>query len=174
MAFVTRNAAMVNCYRRGERVEWANPDRQEGRQKTNDDINVIRMLGPTDGLATDWTEDETLRAQMVQGRKADDIPQTDFELYQSCLEETLEAPDEVWSIDTPGKKPLRLYHFLRYYPEEQPGVWYIIVARETDEDDQIELLDAFPTLDSELVERYRHGRQEVGATESHSQSRVVH
>ncbi len=162
LAFSTRNAAMVNTYRKGERVQLVK-DETDGKAE-----------GPTDGLADEWTEDETIRAQLGQERSSNDIPPTEFALYQGCLEETLETPDEVWSVPMSGRYSARLFHFIRYYPDESEGIWYLVVAREMDEE-QIEILDAFPTRDSALVQQYRKGDQEVGAVDTTaSQSRVVH
>jgi hypothetical protein len=128
-----------------------------------------------DRLADAWTEDETFLAQMNQKRSVDDIPPEEFELFQSCLEETLETPDEVWSLEMTDPEGVHLYHFIREYPAEKPGYWYVIVARETEEEEQIEILDAFPTRDISLVDRYRRGSQEVGeSTDTRPASRLVH
>jgi hypothetical protein len=68
-----------------------------------------------------------------------------------------------------------MYHFIRHYPNEHPEVWYVVVARETEDEEQIEILDAFPTRDPKLVERYRRGEQEIGNLDATSAaSRVVH
>ncbi len=168
LAFPTKNAAMVNHYRRGERVEWVKPPAQPNRIAPN----TQESAPATDGLADSWTDAETLRAEVNQFRREDDIPESEFPLYESCLEETLEAPDELWTIES--EEEFRVYHFIRYYPEEQPGSWFVIVARETDDPEQLEILDSFPTKDSELVERFRHGRQELGEKDNTSPSRLVH
>lgn len=129
---------------------------------------------PTDKLADAWTEDETLRAELTSERRSDDIPAEEFNLYQSCLEQTLESPDEVWSMSIRDRSQLKLYHFIRHYPDERPGIWYVIAARETENEEQIEILDAFPTRDADLVDRYRRGSQEVGTLDARPMARVVH
>ena len=173
LAFATRNAAMVGQYRRGERVEWDRKAKDKG-----DGENESEPAFPTDGLAEQWTPDETFRAEVTRDRRADDVPVEEFGLYDSCLEETLENPNEVWSAETTIDKlddTVVLHHFIRYYPNEKPGVWYVIVAREIPEDNQLEILDAFPTRDSALVNRFRTGTQEVGEQEySQKPARVVH
>lgn len=195
LAFPTRNAAMVNHYRRGERVEWQRPRQQadpasEAARETVSSLEPENVGEPTDEaladaaaegassdrLADEWTEGETYLAQVSQERSPDDIPAEEFELYQGCLEEALQEPDEVWSLQVGGEDALRLYHFIRFYPEEGSGVWYVIVARETDEEEQIEIMDAFPTRDASLVDRYRRGEREVGGDEVEVRpvTRVVH
>lgn len=180
LAFPTGNAAMVNHYRRGERVEWVKKTKAEGKNAEAPALAV--PAEPTDGLADAWTETETLRAEINQNRRDDDIPSSEFELYKDCLEETLEGPDELWTLGRPesedspddaGDAP-RVWHFIRYYGDEKPGVWYVIVARETEDEEQLEILDSFPTRDSELVQRFRRGTQELGRREAASPSQLVH
>lgn len=209
IAFPTRNEAMVAHYRRGERVQWSKPARQEtarieqqeasGADPATADKVMMTPSGPRliDGLADSWTEDETRRAQQIQRRRSDDIPSEEFEEYHSCLEETLEGPNEVWTIQLDEDESqdsssaagqdsrnsgesadpveqLKIYHFIRRYPTDRKGYWYVIVARETENEEEIEILDAFPTRDGDLVESYRRGVQEVGQSEQSSQSRLVH
>ncbi len=177
LAFTTRNAAMVDFYRRGERMQWEPKKSKAAPSKFNSTDHAAQpaeVTGPTDGLADAWTEEETLRAQMTQGRRTDDIPLENFSEYESCVEETLETPDEVWTMEAGGDAPVRLYHFIRKYKDEKPGYWFVIVARETDEEDQIEILDSFPTHDSVLVDRYRQGNQEIGSSDIQAPSRMVH
>jgi hypothetical protein len=188
MAFTTRNQSMVASYRRGERMQWekakgskggktraGQPDELAEDPSHADEAPDAHDADLSDRLADAWTEDETFLAQVNQERRADDISPSEFELYQSCLEETLETPDEVWSLEMTDPEGIRLYHFIREYPNERPGYWYVIVARETDNEEQIEILDAFPTRDSSLVDRYRRGTQEVGETDdARAVSRMVH
>ena len=203
LAFPTKNAAMVNHYRRGERVQWSKlagqgqANKKKGKRSASEIERALATESAAkaeaeaaseeaapelrhDRLAPAWTEDETFIAQMNQERSPGDIKPDDYGLYQSCLEETLEEPDEVWGIRmgqaAEGVPPPCIYHFIRHYPEESPGIWYIIIARETEDDEeQIEIMDAFPTRDAGLVERYRRGELEVGQISSRTTAaRVVH
>jgi hypothetical protein len=185
LAFPTRNAAVVHAYRRGERVELGAPAKEKDKAKRRKADAAAEAPeaadgaagepGASDRLGTAWTEDETFLAQVNQERSEDDIPPEDFESSQGCIEETLEVPDEVWSVKT--NEGMLIYHFIRQYPADESGLghWYVIVARETEEEEQIEILDAFPTRDAVLVDRYRRGSQQVGETqEERPVSRVVH
>ena len=176
LAFSTRDESLVNLYRKGERLK------RDQKYSVNGSSSEMMSQAPTDssrpmlvdGLADAWTPEETIRAQLSQQRRPDDIPQKEYEYYQSCLEETLQTPDEVWSTQIKGQHGLKLYYFIKFYPGEDPSIWYIILARDTDDQEQIEILDAFPTRDSLLVENYRTGTQEVGAMDLHAASRMVH
>jgi hypothetical protein len=196
IAFPTSSEGLVDYYRKGERVPPG--ALKKGSQEKG---KAGKESAPTsggeplmDGLADGWTEEESFRAQLIQKRSENDIPPSEFELYQGCIEETLEAPDEVWALDmtddgrvvgagaapSPEEEDLdavettRVYHFIRRYAQDPPEMWYVIVARETEDEDQIELLDAFPTRDPELVARHRRGTQEIGGRDQAQASRMVH
>ncbi|MEK7690901.1 MAG: PBECR2 nuclease fold domain-containing protein [Bdellovibrionota bacterium] len=177
LAFTTKNSAMVDHYRRGasvdpEEVRQARTAREaeEGKAEPETENAEKRPVAQTDRLADPWTEDETMYVQTAQERSATDIQPEAFDQYQACLEKTLEDPNEVWSN---GATP-KLLHFLKCFEEAAEKHWYVIVARETEEDDQIEIIDAFPTRDHALVDRYRKGKMEVGETNEQSVSRLVH
>lgn len=194
LAFPTRNAAMVNTYRKGERVTLVQkrPKRQSSASEEESDaasasppatVGTLPLPEgdglPSDRLAESWTEEETYLAQLGRKRKRDDIQANDFGLYEGCLEETLEEPDEVWSARTEGKSRRRLFHFIRHYPQSSPSHWYVIVARQTEDEDHIEILEAFPTRDHSLMQRYRKGAREKGGdgwspSSSSSSSQMVH
>ena len=149
----------------------------------------------SDGLADSWTHEETLRAQMRLMRSKKDIPESRFEEFEASIGQTLEAPDEVWSsalapayaaedADTAdvfeegeeetGESHLRLYRFIKAYADEKPPYWYVVIARDTQEEGQIEVLDSFPTNDIKVVESLRVGTHEFGENEPAAYSRLVH
>jgi hypothetical protein len=169
LAFPTRSVEMVNHYRKGEKLIKKN--------KASDHSVVAveeKTANPVDRLAEEWTEDETFRAQFNQERSEDDIQFQEYGKYQNFLEETLETPDEVWSLSVQMGGALKLYHFIKYYPDQNNGIWFLVVARETENEEEIELLDAFPTRNLNLVEHYRTGKLEVETRETQSISRIVH
>jgi hypothetical protein len=194
LAFPTRNQALVDHYRRGERVQWARPkgpkaakaavekgeahkgERHMVEEAVEGEEAAEESAPKLDGLAEAWTEEETLRAQLIRGRSPEDVPPEQYERYQAYLEETLETPDEVWTtpLDSGNSEKGSLYHFIREYAEEKPEIWYVVVARDTDDENQIEILDAFPTRDPALVDRHRRGTREVGEEEPQQPSRLVH
>jgi hypothetical protein len=129
-----------------------------------------------------WIEDEIYRVQLVYECSDDDIPLEQFVEYQECFELTLDESDEIWSYLVIGDKigQTKIYHFIKRFQGEEDGAerstWFIIMAKETEDAEQIEILDAFPTQDPALVDRHRHGKQETG---SHGQAnatavRLVH
>jgi hypothetical protein len=175
LAFSTKNAALVAHYRQGERVQWSKPKKGPEGQTERDANHLQPGSGPVmDGLAEAWTEDELRRASANQSRKASDIQESEFDKYQGCMEKTLEEPHELWIANPEDEGAMRIYHFIRFYTDEDPGIWFVIVARETEDEEQIEILDAFPTRDAAMVDRYRQGTQEIGSPQNPTTSRLVH
>ncbi len=165
VAFPTRDPMLVDFFRRGKKLETV----ENAPSVASNELQASN----TDGLADSWTEDETIRAQLGQDRKEDDILPEEYELYQGCMDATLQTPDEVWSIVLFEEDERHLYHFIKYFPGEEGNIWYLVIARETEDREQIEILEAFPTRDTTLVKRYRAGKQEYGSNDN-SEHRVIH
>lgn len=204
LAFVTANPAMAEHYRRGERVEWtsskAGVNATTAPQSSEDEAEGEETPGaPYDGLADSWTAEESLRAELMNLRQGTDIQEKDFDLYQSCVEPTLEEPDEVWTFEpSEGQKSAgvllsagnvkvaeerKIYHFVKRFEEEDGSeYWYVIIAQQSedqttisDEEEQIEVLEAFPTRDAHIVEHCRRGQEELsGHKLETSNQRTVH
>jgi hypothetical protein len=109
----------------------------------------------------------------VKSRKSDDIAPEDFGFYQKCLEETLQQPNELWSYQPKSAK--RIYHFIKRYEHDQT-FWYVVIAKDTADETQIEIIDVFPTRDQDLVQMCRHGKKETfgdAAAQSEAESSVL-
>ena len=153
LAFVTNNPTLVDYYRCGEKLP---PEKNiVSKSSTSPPESAL------DRLADSWTDGDTLEAQLHLYRTKEDVPESDFSLYNKCLAETLQSPDEVWNWQSQDQVGPCLYHFLRYYPDEVQPIWYIVIARDANEE-QVEIINAFPTKDLSLVDRYRCGVQEMG------------
>lgn len=160
IAFVTGDRQLVDVFRKGEqmKVEYKNPKQSDTRMDNQPIVIEKEVPGGQDGLAEPWTESDSVRVSIVSSRKPEDIPVEDFAFYQKCLEETLQEPTELWSYTSKSSK--RVYHFIREY-EHDVNYWYVVMARDTADETQIEIIDAFPTKDKNLVAMCRHGKKEV-------------
>jgi len=201
LSFVTRSETLVDHFRKGEPVEISPVEeassatlRKSGSdQRPHQGRPSLRGTDATsesrtDGLADSWTVEESVRAHWAKLRPANDIPSGQFETFENCIEETLGAPDEVWSLQLTevnvggARSPTRsgtntqkrLFHFIKKFDSEKPSHWYIVIARETAKDDQIEILHHFPTKSSKLVEKARAGALEYGQDELPVVNRMVH
>lgn len=182
LAFPTRSEAMVQYYRNGEPYTRRQAKSQKNFEAESEGTDEPPSNPATDRLGAPWTEDETYRAQLVYERSDDDIPVEEFDGYQECLEPTLDDPDEIWSYFASGDRSSggKIYHFIKRFQTEgeegsERSTWFIVMAKESEESEQIEILDAFPTRDPSLVDRHRYGKQETGTPgQAGAAARLVH
>ncbi len=117
----------------------------------------------SDHLAQNWTENESLLAELVQPRTKGDIPFTDFSKYEPCIEQTLGKPDEVWTeAFESGAGTTRTYSFMKAFvnSDTQESFGYIVITRETLTEDELEIIEAMPTRDPDYLATFRRGRQD--------------
>jgi len=157
IAFVTSDRHLVDVFRKGEKLKVI---QKKTENEIAEEATALEENSPDgeDGLAEPWTESDSVRVSIIGSRKPNDIPVEDFCFYQKCLEETLQEPTELWSYTAKSSK--RVYHFIREY-EHDSNYWYVVMAKDTIDETQIEIIDAFPTKDKSLVEMCRHGKKEV-------------
>lgn len=156
--FPTREADMVEHFRRGEQVydrgyEQSRPAALEGD-----------ALADGDPLAMG------LYLSMLKLRSDKDVPEADFQKFADLREDTIENADEIWrKTDMDGNV---LVSFLREYPEHEiPELTYVAIAQEDPDSNVHALLFSFPTVDKTLLDRYRQGEnlqaEEVVQESSH-------
>lgn len=169
LAFVSSDRNLVDVFRRGDQMKVV---KEGSRIEAPEEEGVTELARDeqqgSDRLAEPWTEADSVRAMIVRSRKVQDIPPEDFGFYQKCLEETLQKPNELWSYQPKSAK--RVYHFIKHYDHDEP-YWYVVIAKDTADETQIEIIDVFPTRDPELVGMCRHGKKEVlGSSGSESRA----
>jgi hypothetical protein len=93
---------------------------------------------------------------MLTLRSSKDVPEADFHSLEHLREGTIEDADEIWrSNDLDGNT---LVTFIKYYPDEGTrDVHYVVVTIEDTASSSHALLFSFPSIDSGLIDRYRHG-----------------
>lgn len=186
VGFPTRSRETLSKYRVGEKIERVIQEPDEDSKNAAS----LRSDGETsgegeasDGLAQPWTPEELFISNLARERSFDDIPQGAFGEFTHMAESTLENPDELWVLQLPDSQAAALFHFIKRFEGESQPVWYVIVARETENDEEIEVLEAFPTKDPHFVTRYRQGERQGGSRSSasgsgdgtpSSESRIVH
>ena len=151
LAFTTNDRYLIDAFRKGEKLKMI-------RKNSLDETPAEARDPGENRLAEPWSESDSIQAQILRARKEEDISTQDFSFYQNCLEETLQEPSELWSYLPKTTK--RFYHFIRHYTHDQ-DYWYVVMAKDTEYETQIEIVDAFPTNDEGLIQLCRHGRKEV-------------
>ncbi|MEZ0393182.1 MAG: PBECR2 nuclease fold domain-containing protein [Pseudobdellovibrionaceae bacterium] len=157
--FVTMDLQLVQRYRRGDLV-YDRAFEEVGFGALEGD-----SLGEGDPMAIG------LFLSMLKLRSENDVS---FEQFQSigleCREETIESADEIWrSNDLHGNT---LVTFIKEFPDhEVKDLSYVAVTQEDSTNGVHSLLFSFPSTDSNLLDRYRHGENlqadEVSQESSH-------
>lgn len=157
--FVTHDLETVARYRRGALV-YDRAFEEVGFGAIEGD-----SLGDGDPMAMG------LFLSMLKLRSENDVPFDQFqEIGAECREETIENADEIWrSNDLHGNT---LVTFIKEFPDHEiKDLIYIAVTQEDTSSSVHSLLFSFPTKDSSLADRYRHGEnlqaEEVSQESSH-------
>jgi hypothetical protein len=169
MAFPTKSKALVARFRKGLQVEWETA--ADGAKSEVGDETA------TDGLASAWSQSETIRAEIHTTRDgSSDIPSEEFGLYENLLEKTLEAPDELWVQESEDDGEPDRYHFIRYFPDEDGGpMHYIVIAQESENTESLEVIEQIPTRNPAVAKQFRKGKQEIVVEdEEDSGTRTIH
>lgn len=147
--FPTRDESLVEKFRTGSVIF---------------DISRVGLLpGAAEGDALSEGEELAvgLYQAMLKVRSDKDIPEERFQEFIDFREETIEDADEIWrSTDLQGNV---LVSFIKECPEVEiegfsgEELYYIVVTVEEESSQTHALLFSFPTVDGQLVDRYRHG-----------------
>jgi hypothetical protein len=142
--FPTRDAELVQKYRRGEMIY----------DRSLRDVPIGAMEG--DALSEGEDLAVGLYQSMLKVRAGNDISEDDFPDHFIYREEALEDADEIWrSADSLGNV---LVTFIKeHHDGDVEDFHYLVVTLEDSVSNSHALLFSFPTRDKSLVERYRHG-----------------
>lgn len=156
--FPSRDLALVDRFRRGNLIYDRVKKEVENGAVEGD------ALSEGDDLAVG------LYRAMLTLRSEKDLKEEEFKKYEQLREATIEEADEIWrSVDLAGNI---LVTFIKDFPDEsQTDLHYIVVTIEDTPSSSHALLFSFPTVDANLIDRYRHGEnlqaEEVTQEASH-------
>lgn len=142
--FPTKDEELVEKYRNSELVY--------------DRVLKEVELGSIEGDALSEGDDLAvgLYRAMMKVRSSHDVPEEKFKAYEQHREDCIEDADEIWrNTDLSGNI---LVSFIKDFgDEDQKDLKYIVVTIEDPASSSHALLFSFPTIDENLVDRYRHG-----------------
>lgn len=157
--FVTKHLDLVEKYRRGDLVY----------DRAYEEVGFGMIDG--DSLSEGDPLAMGLFIAMLKVRNEKDIKYEKFrEIGNQAREETIESADEIWrSTDMNGNQ---LVTFIKEFTDHEiHDLHYLAITQEDPGTQMHSLLFSFPTSDSSLVDRYRHGEnlqaEEVSQESSH-------
>lgn len=157
--FVTQDLDLIQLYRKGDLVY----------DRAFEEVGFGAIEG--DGLSDGDPMAMGLFLSMLKLRSESDLPFDQFQqLGAECREDTIENADEIWrSTDMKGNT---LVTFIKDFADHEiKELHYVAVTQEDLSSNVHTLLFSFPTTDSQLLDRYRHGENlhadEISQESSH-------
>ena len=122
------------------------------------------VIDETQGLIFDNEDDlyehfrpqiDALEKEFFGARSAEDIGDERFSEYEELLQEVLDDPDEIWE-DAETIYGFKVRAYVGHYLADNEAVYYVALAYATGDVPSFVYLH-FPSLDVELVDRFRRG-----------------
>lgn len=97
----------------------------------------------------------SLEKEYFTNRRNDDILDSEFSRYEELLNQVLDDPDEIWE-DATSIHGFNVLTYVGHYTSGEEQVYYVALAYATEEVPSFIYLH-FPSLDIDLVDRFRRG-----------------
>ncbi len=177
LATRTNSKALINEFRNGEDVaEWFHNDQESSAQMME---STERDFSGSYDSDEETPEDEDMiflqlleskkskiLADVLMKRKDNDIPFEDYSGYESCFQETLDLPDEVFEHkDNEGDK---LFYYIKSFStgvRADENFYYIVICLKKNSDStttNVYPILALPTIDMEMCQEFRAGTRLAG------------
>ena len=171
----TNSKALINEFRGGEELR----DFDDIKKEVEASVTESSDYYESEEAPADMEDDEDMifmqlleskkskvLADILIKRKDSDIPFEDYSGYESCFQETLDLPDEVFEYkDNEGDK---IFSYIKTFTMGQkPGesFFYIVICLKRNSDStttNIYPILALPTIDMEMCQEFRAGTRLTG------------
>jgi len=141
--FPTLDERLVNAYRRGEQI-YNSLTSEQGEDLSPSQITDV------DDYPSKLYED------LVANRSEEDIDPDEFNTYQGFVQATLDHPHEVWRDADEFGEGYVIY--IAHFENDGERFAYIVLTTDEDHEEPDKVLFALPTLDEQLVNRIRVGK----------------
>ena len=177
LALKTKSQALLTEFRYGVSVteNWSvdESDAPEDRP-----LNIPKKEMRQDDLGDEMEDEDMVFIQLLESKKSkiladvlmkskgNDIPFEDYSGYESCFEETLESPDEVFEKkDNEGDMIFTYIKAFSKGTRREDSFFYIVTClkRDTDRENvNVYPILALPTIDMEMCQEFRTGTRLSG------------
>lgn len=171
LATKTKSQALITEFRYGEMVtDWKRSEEEEDQEISveleedeviveddhdeNEDMIFIQLLE---------SKKSNLLAEILMNRKDDDIPFEDYTGYESCFQETLDTPDEVF--EKKDKEGDVIFTYIKAFSRGHETFYYIVTCLKRimeGENVNVYPILALPTIDMEMCQEFRGGTRLSG------------
>ncbi|MEA9358126.1 hypothetical protein SHI21_17970 [Bacteriovorax sp. PP10] len=170
LATRTKSQALITEFRYGELVmDWARTEVEEDEEISveleADEVNVDEHDEDEDMIFIQLLESKksNLLAEILMNRKDDDIPFEDYTGYESCFQETLDSPDEVF--EKKDKEGDMIFTYIKAFSRGRETFYYIVTCLKRimeAENVNVYPILALPTIDMEMCQEFRGGTRLSG------------
>jgi hypothetical protein len=148
LSFPTRDKKLVEEFRRGEKLELADPVEESAAAEPEVSPHLNEDFLAKQGNA--------IEEEMLRHRGPKDIPKAEFDDYAHLMEQTIENPDEVWELQDAGDANT----LLTLISQQEENLHYVVICtydQKQENQESWRVIYNFPTNDPSLVQRYRRG-----------------
>jgi hypothetical protein len=170
LATRTKSQALITEFRYGELVmDWTRTEVEEDEEISveleADEVNMDEENEDEDMIFIQLLESKksNLLAEILMNRKDDDIPFEDYTGYESCFQETLDSPDEVF--EKKDKEGDVIFTYIKAFSRGRETFYYIVTCLKRimeGENVNVYPILALPTIDMEMCQEFRGGTRLSG------------
>lgn len=170
LATRTKSQALITEFRYGELVmDWGRTEVEEDEEISveleADEVNVDEQDEDEDMIFIQLLESKksNLLAEILMHRKDEDIPFEDYSGYESCFQETLDTPDEVF--EKKDKEGDVIFTYIKAFSRGRETFYYIVTCLKRimeGENVNVYPILALPTTDMEMCQEFRGGTRLSG------------
>lgn len=170
LATRTKSQALITEFRYGELVlDWTRTEKEEDEEISveleADEVNVDDHEEDEDMIFIQLLESKksNLLAEILMNRKESDIPFEDYTGYESCFQETLDSPDEVF--EKKDREGDVIFTYIKAFSRGRETFYYIVTCLKRimeGENVNVYPILALPTQDLEMCQEFRGGTRLSG------------
>jgi hypothetical protein len=170
LATRTKAQALITEFRYGELVmDWTRTEVEEDEEISveleADEVTMDEHNEDEDMIFIQLLESKksNLLAEILMNRKDDDIPFEDYTGYESCFQETLDSPDEVF--EKKDKEGDVIFTYIKAFSRGRETFYYIVTClKRIMEGELVNVYPilALPTIDMEMCQEFRGGTRLSG------------
>jgi hypothetical protein len=171
LATRTKSQALITEFRYGEMVTYWSRTEEEEDHEISVEMEEQEVSMEDDGNADEdmifiqllESKKSNLLAEILMIRKENDIPFEDYTGYESCFQETLDSPDEVF--EKKDKEGDVIFTYIKAFIRGKETFYYIVTClKRLTEGENVNVYPilALPTQDIEMCQEFRGGTRLSG------------
>ncbi|MBT3982821.1 MAG: hypothetical protein HOE90_15790 [Bacteriovoracaceae bacterium] len=164
---LTQNTEILNFFREGEKVlTFTMSDDQEVEEIEEESFSddVVKIDLDSNEMANLEQKKSEFLAVLLEKRSDADISYEKFQLYDECINETIDFPDEIFFYKDSGDE---IFTYIKAFEKNETSFFYFVICTKAslkteDGEDLLIPILTFPSIDGEIYKLYKRGEQLTG------------